>query len=84
MDFQSDSDRIPLMVGDRVAAIKDGKVRKARVVGITADIFVDVTFEKGGDVVTFSRDSVMMLYRYVDTPKGKGVAVAVGAPSKVL
>ena len=67
------TEKLPLEVGDRVAAINGGKIAKGRVVEMVADVVIGVTFAKGGDVISFGRDDVMLLYRPVQTPKGTGI-----------
>lgn len=67
------TEKLPLEIGDRVAAVNDGKIMKGRVVEMVADVVIGVTFVKGGPVVSYDRDSVMLLYRQVETPKGTGV-----------
>lgn len=79
------TEKLPLEIGDRVAAVKDGKIMKGRVVEQVADVAIFVTFEKGGEAVAYGRDEIMLLYRQVPTPKGKGVIPFImGAPTRVL
>lgn len=67
------TEKLPVEVGDRVAAVNDGKIMKGRVVEVVADVVIGVTFAKAGPVVSYDRDSVLLLYRNVETPLGKGV-----------
>lgn len=79
------TEKLPVEVGDRVAVVRDGNVAKARVVEVLDGIGVFVTFAKGGDPVMYDRESVMLLYRTVETPKGKGVMpFIIMAPTKAL
>jgi hypothetical protein len=79
------TEKLPVEVGDRVAVVRDGNVAKARVVEVLDGIGVFVTFAKGGEPAMYDRDAVMLLYRVVDTPKGKGaIPFIMGAPTKAL
>ncbi len=74
-----------LEVGDRVAAINNGKVAKGRVVEVVDGVATFVTFAAGGDAVAYDRDDVMLLYRTVQTPNGIGfIPFVIGAQTRTL
>jgi hypothetical protein len=60
----TETEKLALVKGDRVAALQDGKIVKAYVQNVVADVVVEVSFTRdGGETVAFARNDVMFLYR---------------------